>query len=161
MKIQGSSILIAEDDVEVMGILKNIFSKHFDTIYTAVNGKTAQEIVKKNDPDLVLTDIQMPEASGIELIIRMRADGKNIPIVMISSSQDREDLKKAIKLGVQDFVEKPFKKAEVEMAVYRALEIAVRNNDLPDMVLRFGAESTQVRQQKKLIGLLQAISAQT
>lgn len=161
MKIQGTSILIAEDDLEVMSILKNIFSKHFDTIYTAVNGKVAQEIVRKNDPDLVLTDIQMPEASGIELIIRMRAEGKNVPIVLISSSKDRNDLMKAIKLGVQDFVEKPFKKADVEMAIHRALEIAVRNNDLPDLVSRFGSESTQVRQQKKLIGLLQAISAQT
>jgi YesN/AraC family two-component response regulator len=154
-----TSLLIAEDDPDILSLLKDIFTKHFQIIYTAENGKEAQQIVRENKPDLILTDIGMPEQNGIEFVIKMRSEGNNTPIVIISASKDREVLKKAIKLGVQDYVEKPFKKAELVMVVHRVLEIAVRKNDLHDLILKFGEESPEVKQQKKLIGLLQAINA--
>jgi CheY-like chemotaxis protein len=161
MDIAESSMLIVEDDQEILSILKNIFAKHFTNIFTASNGGGAYDILREHRPDLILTDIQMPGMNGIEFMIKLRSEGKNVPVVIISSSKEREDLMKAIKLGVQDFVEKPFKKADVELAVYRVLEIAVRNNDLPGLITKYGVESSEVKQQKKLIGLLQAISAQT
>lgn len=160
MKIQESSILIVEDDAEIMSILMDVFTKYFNNIYTAINGKIAEEILKEKTPDIILTDIQMPEVSGIDFVIKMRSSGNDIPIVMISSSKDRAHLMKAIKLGVHDFVEKPFKKIEVEMAVHRVLEIAVRSNNLPELITKYGADSSQVRHQRKLIGLLKAISAE-
>lgn len=159
MQNQETSILIAEDDPEILSLLENIFSKHFNKIYTAANGRIAHSIVKESSPDLILTDIRMPELSGMDFIIKMRSEGNNTPVVMISSSKDRDDLMKAIKLGVQAFVEKPFKRVDVEMAIHRVLEIAVRNNDLNNMIFLFGKESKEVKQQRKLIGLLQVISA--
>lgn len=159
MQNQETSILIAEDDPEILSLLENIFSKHFNKVYTAPNGKIAHSIVKESNPDLILTDIQMPELSGMDFVIKMRSEGNNTPVVMISSSKDRDDLMKAIKLGVQSFVEKPFKRADVEMAIHRVLEITVRNNDLNNMIFLFGKDSKEVKQQRKLIGLLQAISA--
>jgi YesN/AraC family two-component response regulator len=160
MQNQETSILIVEDDPDILSILSNIFTKHFNIIYTATNGKLALSVVKELNPDLILTDIQMPEINGIEFVTKMRAEGKAIPVVMISSSQDRQFLLKAIKLGVQDFVEKPFKKWDIEMAVHRVLEMAVRSNDLTNLIFLFGIESKEVKRQKKLIGLLQAISTQ-
>jgi YesN/AraC family two-component response regulator len=161
MKNLETSILIAEDDPEILEILENIFSKYFNIIYTANNGKLAQSIVRDQKPDLILTDIQMPESSGIDFIVQMRSEGRNIPVVMMTSGKDRDYLMKAIKLGVQDFVEKPFKKVDVEMAVHRVLEMSVRNNNLPDLISRFGIDSAEVKHQNKMIGLLQAISANT
>lgn len=161
MHNQETSILIVEDDRELLIILSNIFSKHFNTIYTATNGKIAQEIFEEVDPDLILTDIQMPEVNGIEFVTKVRSVGRTTPVVMISSSQNREFLVQAIKLGVQDFVEKPFKKADIEMVVYRVLEVAARSKDLTNLIFLFGMESKEVKQQKKLIGLLQAINAQS
>jgi YesN/AraC family two-component response regulator len=159
MQIQETAILIVEDDQVILSILKNVFSKYFNVVHTASNGKIAQEMVREKNPDLILTDIQMPEVDGIDFVIKLRSEGKNTPVVMISSSKDRSYLMKAIKLGVQDFVEKPFKKADVEMAVHRVLEIAVRTNALPSLISQFGLESAEVKQQKKLVGLFQAISA--
>ncbi|MDO9181809.1 MAG: response regulator [Bacteriovorax sp.] len=161
MSVNETSILIVEDDLEILSILKNIFTKHFNIIHTATNGNSAQEIVRKSNPDLVLTDIQMPELNGIEFITQLRAEGKNTPVVIMSSGKERSDLMKAIKLGVLDFVEKPFKRADIEQAVHRVLEMTVRSNDLTNLIFIFGLESKEVKQQKKLIGLLQAISAQT
>lgn len=154
-----TSILIIEDDLEVLSILKSVFSKHFASIHTALNGKIASQLMNKIQPDLILTDIHMPEMGGIDFIMKLRAEGKNTPIIIVSSSRDREHLIKALKLGVHDFVEKPFKRLELEMAVYRVLEMSVRNNNLPDLIKKHGSDSQEVLQQKKLIGLLQAISA--
>lgn len=160
MSTKDTSILIVEDEPEIMEILVSIFSKYFTKVYTADNGKTAQEIVLASNPDLVLTDIQMPEVNGIDFVIKMRSEGKNTPVVMISSSKDRDDLLKAMRLGVHDFVEKPFKRADVEKAVHRVLEMAIRNNDLPKMIFLYGKESKEVKQQQKFVGLLQALSVQ-
>jgi YesN/AraC family two-component response regulator len=159
MKNHDTSILIVEDDPEVLSTLKSIFSKYFNTVYTALNGNLAQIVLKENIPDILLTDIQMPEVDGIELVIKMRSQGNNIPVVMLSSCKDRELLIKAIRLGVQDFIEKPFKKSDLEMAVHRSLEVAVRNNSLSDLSIKYGSESFEVKKQQKLIGLLKAISA--
>lgn len=160
MSTQETSILIVDDEPEILKILISIFSKYFSTVHTATNGRVAQEIVRDSKPDLVLTDIKMPEVSGLDLVIQMRAEGINTPVVLISSSEDRNDLLKAIKLGVQDFVTKPFKRVDVEQAVHRVLEMSVRNNDLTNMIFLFGKDSNEVKKQRKLIGLLQAISAQ-
>lgn len=159
MKNQETSILIVEDDPEVLSTLKSIFSKYFNTVHTALNGNLAQAVLKESTPDILLTDIQMPEVDGIELVIKMRSQGNNIPVVMLSSCKDRELLIKAIKLGVQDFIEKPFKKIDLEMAVHRSLEVAVRNNSLSELSIKYGSESFEVKKQQKLIGLLKAISA--
>jgi DNA-binding NtrC family response regulator len=161
MKNHETSILIVEDDPEVLSVLQAIFSKYFTTVLTALNGNLAQNILKEKTPDLLLTDFQMPEVDGIELVMKMRSQGINIPVVILSSAKDRGLLIKAIKLGVQDFIEKPFKKVDLEMAVHRSLEVGVRNNNLSDLVNKFGADSFEVKKQQKLIGLLKAISART
>lgn len=160
MRVQGTSILIVEDDPEVLSILKKVFEKFFQNVDTAINGSIAQKMLADTIPDILLTDIQMPEINGVDLVIKLRADGINIPVVMLSSSKDREFLIKAIRLGVQDFIEKPFKKNEIEMAIHRSLEIASRNKNMADLILKFGEESIEVKKQQKMIGLLKAIGAQ-
>ena len=100
----------------------------------------------------------MPELGGVEFVKNLRATGNSTPVVFISASKDRYDLIKALKLGVHDFIEKPFKIEELEMAVHRTLEMSVRSNALPELILKFGADSCEVMKQRKLIGLLQAIS---
>jgi CheY-like chemotaxis protein len=161
MEIIESSILVVEDDLEIQSILKNLFSKKFSKVFIAGNGLIALDILKEQKPDLILTDLHMPEMNGIDFIFKLRAEGKNTPVIIVSSSKDREDLLKAVKLGANDFVEKPFKKVDVESAVYRVLEIVVRNKNLPELINRFGRDSQEVKKQEKLIGLLQAISAQS
>lgn len=154
------SILIVDDEPEIINILADIFAKYFPIIHTAGNGKAAMDIILKDDPDIVLTDINMPGTSGMDLVIKMRSEGKNTPVVMISSSRERDDLLKAMKLGVHEFIEKPFKRSDVESAVHRVLEMTVRNNDLPKMIFLYGKDSKEVKQQKKFVGLLQALSVQ-
>ncbi len=89
-----TSILIVEDELEILNLLKNIFSKHFSRVYTATNGRAGLDIVKESSPDIVLTDILMPEISGTELIVKMRSEGIDTPVIIISSSREREQMLK-------------------------------------------------------------------
>lgn len=157
---EETSIVIVDDEPEILNILQSIFSNYFKNIYTANNGKSGLDLIVEKKPDIVLTDIRMPELSGVDMVVKMRSAGINTPVVMISSSKDREHLLKAIKLGVHDFVDKPFKRADVENAVHRVLEMTVRNNDLPKIMFLYGKDSKEVKQQQKFVGLLQAMSVQ-
>lgn len=64
MGLYDTSILIVEDELEVSLLLKNILSKDFNKIYTASNGKEALDILNQVKPDLILTDVRMPEMGG-------------------------------------------------------------------------------------------------
>ncbi len=160
MQNEETSILIAEDEPEILDFLTSILSKHFNVIYTANNGKTAEKIVREKKPDLILADIDMPEKNGIDFAIKMRAEGIDTPIIIVSGSKDREHLLTAIKVGIIDFIEKPFKEENLLNAVYRVLEVDNRERNLPDLINRFGKDSAIVRQHKKMAGLLRAISTQ-
>ena len=141
MEIHQTSLLIVEDDSEILSILENIFSKHFGIIYTADNGKIAQKIVNDKNPDIILTDIEMPELSGLDFVINIRSEGNNVPIVIMTGAKDREYIIKAIKLGIHDFVDKPFKESDVDSVIHRLLEISARENALILMPIIFGGRS--------------------
>lgn len=156
----GTTLLIVEDDNELRSLLQNMFSKQFSTVLTAVNGKVAEEILKENTPDLVLSDLHMPEKGGIEMVKTLRAQGNDIPVVIMSSSTDRAELLKVLKLGVLDYVEKPFNRKDLEKAILRTLQVVLRTHSLPDLITMYGAESEQVKKMKKLIGLFRVINAE-
>lgn len=156
---QENSILIVEDDEDILQVLVDIFSDTFGKVFTAKNGTIALDILKDNIPDILLTDLEMPGLDGVELIMKLRAEGNAVPVIILSGKCEKHFLLKAIKLGVHDFVEKPFKKETVVNAVYRVLEMKVREKDLPNMMFIFGKDSKEVKRHQKLIGLLQAIGA--
>lgn len=155
----NTSILIIEDEQEIVTLLQTYLSKEFHHIFVAENGLAAQKIIKEKNLDIILCDINMPQMNGFDFLTKLRAEGLNTPVIMVSSSKDRADIVKAMKLGVQDFIEKPFKKKDVEMAIYRVLEVSVRSNTLPDLISKYGVESYEVKQQRKMIGLLQVLNA--
>lgn len=81
------SILIVEDDADSREVLSLILRAEGFSVLTAEDGQQALELVNDAPPDLVITDIQMPNIDGIELIKRMRAqfESKSIPIVVMSA----------------------------------------------------------------------------
>lgn len=97
----------------------------------ALNGKLAYTIAKAEQPDLILTDWEMPEMSGLELIQQLKADTdtKNIPILMVSGMRTgAADLQMALEAGAVDFLRKPVHKIELWARVANTLELAEANN---------------------------------
>lgn len=100
-------LLYVEDDKDTMANMRELFSSIFPKLYTASNGKEGLEAFKKDDIDLIITDINMPIMNGIEMIKAIRSVNSQIPIIVTSAYSDKEYLLESIFLGVDRYVNKP------------------------------------------------------
>lgn len=115
-------ILIAEDEKEIAHSLKKslIEAGHEPTI--AHDGEKAIHLLNKHEFDLMLLDWRMPKISGLKAIKMLRADGNNIPIILITALNDISNKVEALNCGADDYITKPFSFEEVLariMSVYR------------------------------------------
>ncbi len=117
---RGPKILIVDDDDAVRDLLVAVLSAE-NTCFTASSGAEALRLLEKHLPDLVISDINMPGMSGLELIPKVSAFSPDIVTMMISGNQTIDSAIDAIRAGAFDFIKKPFDLDHVEMAVRRAL----------------------------------------
>ncbi|MFH0921598.1 MAG: response regulator [Fibrobacterota bacterium] len=105
-------ILVADDSSTMVRIIMNTLEKAgYTNIVTAENGRDAWEkLCIHKDVDMVLSDWNMPEMRGIELLQAMRAEEatKNIPFIMVTSRNVKDDILEAVKAGANDYLVKPF-----------------------------------------------------
>ncbi len=108
-------ILVAEDDLVTRELLKRILSHMSDEIVEAGDGLEALEMIEKEDPDFLFTDLQMPELGGYELVEAVRNSKKHsqLPVVCMSSVKEKDEVTRVVALGVQDYILKPIRPAEV------------------------------------------------
>lgn len=101
------SILYVEDNETIQMVFSNILKKFIKHLYIAKDGEEGLEKFKQKNPDLIITDIQMPKMNGIEMIKNIRKKNKNIPIIITTAFNDINYAIEAIKLGVDSFFLKP------------------------------------------------------
>jgi two-component system response regulator AtoC len=101
-------ILVVDDEVEVLDMLKVFLSAKGYTVHTAQSGRAALELVKQVRPHIVLLDIIMPEMSGIDVLKKIKTMDPTIGVVMATAIKDEDLAKKAMKLGAYDYIAKPF-----------------------------------------------------
>lgn len=108
-KLSGKKILIVEDNPELLGFLSGLLNKHFK-IDTAINGKAALSMLETAVPDLIISDIMMPEMDGMEFCRRVKAsvETSHIPFILLTAKTDIETQIDGFELGVDDYIEKPF-----------------------------------------------------
>jgi CheY-like chemotaxis protein len=152
-------VLVAEDDLALLEELRDIFESEFETVVLASDGGEAYIRSLNEHFDLIFSDIKMPGMNGLELVKRLRSEGKSTPIILASSAADREHLIQALRLGIADFVEKPYTPDMLKEALYRNLEILRRERRLLESQIAKGIESPAAAHQKKMIGLLQAVNS--
>lgn len=101
-------ILVAEDDPNIrMGLVDTLESETYQVI-EAENGQKALEAFKKEQIDLILLDIMMPEKSGYDVCRDIRAADKEIPIIMLTAKGEEIDKVVGLELGADDYITKPF-----------------------------------------------------
>ena len=104
-------VLIVDDFATMRRIVKNILRQlGFTDISEADDGKAALQALKKEKFDLILSDWNMPEMPGIELLKAVRADDelKDIPFLMVTAEAEKGNIVEAVKLGVSNYIVKPF-----------------------------------------------------
>lgn len=114
----GQTILVVEDNLELLQFLKDIFSRDFRVI-TAQNGQEGLEKTLEAMPDLLVCDVMMPVMDGLEMIRRIK-DDKNIchiPIIILSARDTLDDRILGLERGIDDYITKPFSASYLRMRV--------------------------------------------
>ena len=129
-KSPNARILIVDDEPQNIRLLQIRLQAAEYTVLTATSGQEALELIQVNAPDLILLDIMMPGMNGFEVCQRIRAEEATqfIPVVMVTALSDTEDRIKAIEVGADDFISKPFDSHEV-LARVRSLVRIKRYHD--------------------------------
>lgn len=122
-------ILVVDDETQITRVLRTSLSSHAYDVRVANDGETALEIMKDWTPDLVITDLSMPNMDGLELTRRLRATSK-IPILVLSVRGEERTKVQALDAGADDYVTKPFSMVEL-LARVRA---SLRRIPIPDEV---------------------------
>lgn len=106
---KGSKILIVEDNSSLRDMLVHIFET-FYTVVTATNGKEGMEKVRSELPDIILSDVVMPEMSGTELCKKVKSDIEtcHIPVVLLTARTTVEHNLEGLRMGADDYITKPF-----------------------------------------------------
>ncbi len=110
-------VLVVDDFATMRRIIKNVLKQiGFSKINEADDGKSALKELKKEEYDLVLCDWNMPEMSGLDLLIAMKSDDqlKGIPFVMVTAEAQKDNILEAVKTGVNNYIVKPFTADTVE-----------------------------------------------
>jgi two-component system, OmpR family, KDP operon response regulator KdpE len=100
-------ILVVDDEPQITRVLRTSLAAQGYDIRVANNGETALEIMKDWTPDLVITDLAMPNMDGLELCRKLRS-GSQVPIIVLSVKSEERTKVKALDLGADDYVTKPF-----------------------------------------------------
>jgi len=101
-------ILVADDDKITTSILKRMLLPYSEDILIAENGRIGLELFKAHRPDIVLSDINMPEMGGLEMVEQIRLLDEDVKIAIFTDFEKRDILLKAIQYGVNQFFSKPF-----------------------------------------------------
>ena len=153
-----AEILIAEDNPDMRALLSRLVGREF-RVRVARNGKEALQSLREKAPDLVLSDVMMPEMSGTELCQAIKSDlsTRSIPVVLVTSKAEREMKIEGLEIGADDYVTKPFHPREL-MARVRSLvrvgelqnQLRSRNQELESALMEVKLAEVQLVQSERL-----------
>ena len=119
---KGKKVLLVDDDTVILGIFKNVLSKYFTLIKTANDGDEAWQMYRKENFDLVITDIQMPKTNGIMLAKGIRARNPEQVILISSAYTEEKYLVDLLNIGVDGFLKKPVNLDNLFSTILRVLK---------------------------------------
>jgi DNA-binding response OmpR family regulator len=134
------TILIAEDDPLTLDALAACLEDEGFRTFSAANGKQALEIWAEHRPQLLCLDIMMPGLDGFEVCRRVRSADPDVPILFLSAKNEEADVVVGLGLGADDFIRKPFTRAEViariRAALRRVAQESGRGFQMKDLTVR-------------------------
>ncbi len=128
--MEKSKILYAEDDQTIAFLIQDSLENHYDISWFS-DGKSALEAFHRQDFDICLLDIMMPEMNGFELAEQIRSRNSEIPIIFISAKALKEDRIRGLKIGADDYLVKPFSIEELILKIEVFLRRSKKTNVSP------------------------------
>ncbi|MDD5156882.1 response regulator [Sulfurimonas sp.] len=111
--IKDLKVLLVEDEENITRLLKDAIGENFHSFIIAKDGLEGIALFKKRRPDIVITDIEMPNLSGLEMARELKQIDPNIVIIMLSAFSEKEKFLSAIDVGVSKYFMKPFEPDDI------------------------------------------------
>jgi DNA-binding response OmpR family regulator len=141
-------ILVVDDELLIRHLFAELLSDHGHEVDTAKNGAAAWEALQMNDYNLLITDNEMPQLSGVELVKKLRAARMTLPVVMVSATMPTEELKLHPELHIDAAVTKPFNITEFTNTVKKSSALRMAPSATPDCSVSSSALTTPSRMLK-------------
>lgn len=138
----GQQILIVDDEARMLRVLEIMLQKMGYEISCASNGMEALQSLQESPADLVVSDLRMPGMDGIELLNQLRAQGNNVPFIIMTAHGTIQSAVESMKLGACDYILRPFDMEALELSINRILATGqiLRQNDFLRRELEKGWE---------------------
>jgi DNA-binding NtrC family response regulator len=156
-------ILIVDDEERAWKVLRINFQDKYD-VFVAKNGADAVKILEEEQVNAILTDVKMPEMSGMELLKHVKKNFESIPVVMMTAFGSVENAVEAMKAGAYDYILKPIKIEDAELVVKRAVEygsMLQENRSLKDRLKEYEVPQDIITinpEMQSLIGLVKEVA---
>ncbi len=124
-----ANIVVAEDDAKQAELVRRYLEHEGHAVTVVEDGRTALETVRHQEPDLVVLDVMMPGADGLDVVRILRAERREVPVLMLTARSTEDDLLLGLDLGADDYMTKPFSPRELTARVRTLLR---RNRRGPD-----------------------------
>ena len=111
------NILIVEDDINLLNIIKKNLEREGYIVYTSLDGVSGLEVFENNHIDLIILDLMLPKLDGYEFTKKIRNEKENLPIIMTTAKSLMEDKRIAFQTGVDDYMTKPLEMEELLLRV--------------------------------------------
>jgi DNA-binding NtrC family response regulator len=125
----STCVLVVDDDAQIRKAHERVLSRAGYEVRTAVDGQVALELVDGEPVDLIVTDLEMPEVDGLELIARLRDSGRETPVVVVTGQGTIGSAMEAVRLGATDFLEKPLLPDRLLVTVENAMRYQRLRNE--------------------------------
>ncbi len=132
-------ILIADDEYTIRELVDLTLGDDYEII-KAEDGQDALDKMKEVNPDLIIIDVMMPKLDGFEVSRRIKTDEttKHIPIIMLTVKHELEDVKRAIKADVDEFITKPFEPDLLRKRVEENISCVEENTEIKRKLFKYG-----------------------
>ncbi len=128
--MKKEKILIIDDDADIRDVLELSLGDYY-TVFAAVNGKEGLEMVKTKNPDLIITDYNMPVMTGPDFVRQLRKDIllRHLPVIMLTGKGETKDMVVGIESGADDYLVKPFEPETLLVRIRMILKRTIRSLD--------------------------------
>lgn len=146
MRKEKPRILVIDDDIAILDCIRMSLQHERDyTVSTVNDPQQALQMIYDNDFATVISDVVMTKLSGLDILKAVRAYDDKIPVILITGSCDEETMRQSIRLGVYEFLKKPFEISDLIVTVRQALEthqLRVQNSEYKDRLQSLVLERT-------------------
>ncbi len=128
----SQKVLVVDDEESILTLIKYNLEKAGLRAITAENGERALEIIKEENPDLIILDIMLPGIDGVEICKRLRKEDYHIPILMLTAKDEEIDKILGLEIGADDYMTKPFSTRELMARVKAMLRRSLQYKEVKD-----------------------------